>query len=192
MGESLNYSLHTMKFAFPWFIITYLSFQTAGLAQTESKWDLGGSYTYLYQSDFKTPAGSSVHFQEHYLNLHLRHRFARRWKVGGDYILAHFSGGPSIPNPFQLVGACVDYVLIKGERAELNIRGGLSSGALLFRGNEFPMKTWVVNRVIGGSLDIRIRPAFYLQIGYYNHSPLHGPKDKYSIAQPFLGAFVRL
>ncbi len=179
-----------MNFRFVLLSIVLVSSLNVLKGQDDSRWELGGYYTYL--SNRIDPDNLNLRLGEHFLNVHGRYRFAKRWKAGVELLGITISGSNLLDNPYTIIGTYIDWILINGDKAKLNIRGGLSTGNILFVGDELPRKQWVINRIIGTTLDIKLNRVFYLQFGYFNHFPLNNIKFKYGIAQPVLGVYVKL
>lgn len=157
----------------------------------KSSINLGGYYTFLISPVIIEATGDSATLHENYLNINVKYTKNIKWSFSAEYILI-FTSPDVVDDPFYITGISVDYNLLRAKKSKIQIRAGLSIGNIVFADDFEPKKQTVVNRIIGVTYDFRISNRIWLYAGYYNHFPLNNIPYKYSIAQPFIGAYINL
>jgi len=157
----------------------------------DQKYFIGAYYTFLIDPVYIAETADSINLTTHYLNVNFRYALNRVWRVGAEYILA-FTSTDEVDDPFSTVGLTIDYDILRAKRSKLNARAGLSFSNLSFRTEGLPQKTFVVNRVLGGSYEYRITNVMWVYGGLYHHFPLNKIEFKEAMIQPFLGVCLGL
>ena len=160
------------------------------LGQRDSLVDIGIYYTAVADYEQRTTSGATYTMWERYLDVSVRYKLAKSWRIGMEFI-GVIVKGEGIKNPFFLTNTFVDYDIFRSKKMSLNIRGGVGFGNILFAGDEEPTKRLTVNRTIGISYEYRAYRNFWIHTGYFNHFPLNNIKFKYGIAQPFVGVLFK-
>ncbi len=160
-------------------------------AQQFPSWEAGMYYIFKVDQEFIDNDGAALNLQGHFFNINGRIQIAKRWKIGVEAMMARFGGTHQLDNPYSLAGIHTDYALIHGSKAQFNIRAGVSVSNMFFVGTNLPRKVWEINRILGGSLDMRLSKHVYLQAGYCYHMPLRQINFKRPLTQPILGIVYR-
>jgi hypothetical protein len=157
----------------------------------EQKYFIGAYYTFLIDPVYIAETADSVNFLSQYLNVNFRYALNRVWRVGVEYILT-FTSTDEVDDPFSTVGLTMDYDILRAKRSKLHLRAGLSFSNLSLRTEGLPQKTFVVNRVLGGSYEYRIKNVLWVYGGLYHHYPMNKIEFKEAMVQPFLGVCLGL
>lgn len=157
----------------------------------EHKYFPGAYYTFFIDPVYLAETADSINLTTQYLNLNFRYALNRVWRVGAEYIMT-FTSTDEVDDPFSTVGLTIDYDILRAKRSKLHVRAGLSFSNLSFRSEGLPQKTFVVNRVLGGSYEYRITNVFWVYGGLYHHFPLNKIELKEAMIQPFLGVCLGL
>ncbi len=157
----------------------------------DQKYFIGAYYTLLIDPVYIAETADSVDLVSHYLNFNFRYALNRAWRVGAEYIMT-FTSTDEVDDPFSTVGVTIDYDILRAKRSKLHVRAGLSFSNLSSRSEGLPQKTFVVNRILGGSYEYRITNVFWVYGGLYHHFPLNRIEFKDAIIQPFIGFYIGL
>ncbi len=157
----------------------------------EQKYFIGAYYTFLIDPVYVAETADSINLATQYLNVNFRYAINRAWRIGAEYILT-FTSTDEVDDPFSTVGLTIDYDILRAKRSKLHVRAGLSFSNLSFRSEGLPQKTFVVNRVLGGSYEYRITNVLWVYGGLYHHFPLSKIEFKEAMIQPFLGVCLGL
>ena len=160
-------------------------------AQSEKvqKYFIGGYYTFLIDPVYIEETSDSINFVSQYLNVNFRYALNRAWRVGAEYILT-FTSTDEVDDPFSTVGLTIDYDILRAKRSKLHLRAGLSFSNFSVRTEGLPQKTFIVNRILGGSYEYRISNVLWLYGGLYHHFPLNKIEFKDAMVQPFIGVCI--
>lgn len=157
----------------------------------EQKYFVGAYYTLFIDPVYITETADSINVVSQYLNVNFRYALNRAWRIGAEYILT-FTSTDEVDDPFSTVGLTMDYDILRAKRSKLHVRAGLSFSNLSFRTEGLPQKTFVVNRVLGGSYEYRITNVLWVYGGLYHHYPMNKIELKEAMIQPFLGVCLGL
>lgn len=178
-----------------WIVISVFIFISFGALRAqempEQKYFIGAYYTFFIDPVYIAETADSINLTTQYLNINFRYALNRAWRVGAEYILA-FTSTDEVDDPFSTVGLTIDYDILRAKRSKLHLRAGLSFSNLSFRTEGLPQKTFVVNRVLGGSYEYRITNVLWVYAGLYHHFPMNRIEHKEAMIQPFLGVCLGL
>lgn len=176
-----------------WVVIIVITAACIGplSAQSEKvqKYFIGGYYTFLIDPVYIEETSDSINFVSQYLNVNFRYALNRAWRVGAEYIMT-FTSTDEVDDPFSTVGLTIDYDILRAKRSKLHLRAGLSFSNFSVRTEGLPQKTFVVNRVLGGSYEYRITNVLWVYGGLYHHFPLSKIEFKDAMVQPFIGVCI--
>lgn len=165
------------------------SFHLSAQELPPQKYFIGGYYTFLIDPVFIQETSDSINFVSQYLNVNFRYALNRAWRVGAEYIMT-FSSTDEVDDPFSTVGLTLDYDILRAKRSKLHLRAGLSFSNFSVRTEGLPQKTFLVNRILGGSYEYRISNVLWLYGGLYHHFPLSKIEFKDAMVQPFIGVCI--
>ncbi|MBK8832203.1 MAG: hypothetical protein IPN60_15375 [Saprospiraceae bacterium] len=176
-----------------WVVIIVITAACIGSlsAQSENvqKYFIGGYYTFLIDPVYIEETSDSINFVSQYLNVNFRYALNRAWRVGAEYIMT-FTSTDEVDDPFSTVGLTIDYDILRAKRSKLHLRAGLSFSNFSVRTEGLPQKTFIVNRILGGSYEYRISNVLWLYGGLYHHFPLNKIEFKDAMVQPFIGVCI--